>query len=1118
MKSLFPRLFFLAVGLSLIVPCVSARVADDAFMFRHLDVHDGLSNNQVTDVFKDSNGLMWIATASGLNRFDGYRVHTYMSDPDDTTSLRSNYIHQIQEDIHGNLWLRDQEGYILMEPNTGRVDRNMHRFLNDKGIKGNPSTLRFDPDFNLWVASDDGYLYSLSPNSESARLLPMDSRDRRGTRITDIAATDNSIVLIDDAGQLQLVDRQQFNLRHTSNDIPESDPSRPLTEYKLRPANENAVWVFSKDGLWKYDLNTLEVKPFDINRYSLGDFVKDIKVDKIGRTWIALDNGGLLVLNTDGSARHIVNDPYNDRSLANDNTTSIYIGNGGTVWVGTYKRGVSYYNDAMYKFRNKPFPDVTTATMKPDAMILYVGTDADGLIEWNLETGETKPIVDPREAGKRPAPIIDIFVDHSGRVWIGTFGGGGLKNYNPATGKWDYISTADGLAVDQVWAITESDDNRLWIGTLGKGIQVFNPETRTFERTYNMANSDMRSDYIASMRLAFDGSVIIAGTSVGVDMIDLADGSLRHFDGNHAGNQKFSGNNINQVMQDSRQLIWVATQSGLDVYDPKTDTVHHIDFGAKVKSPFVLGVVEDSNHQIWTAVGGQLYNVLVDFDPRSRSLRYNVLAYNEMDGLEGYDFNQRTLVRLPGDRIGAGGLDGINYFAPAEIKSNNKAPYVFLTDLLVNNKLVQTITGAKRIELEPDEKSFTVCFTTDDYVIPAATTFYYMLDGYDDDWVECAPDIHQVTYTNLNPGKYRLRIKATNRDGIESSDEATLDVVVRSPWYLSGLMKTLYVILALLFLFFAVHWLRRGERRRLVRREAALRRQREEEIANMRYNFISNVSHELRSPLTLIISPLEKLKRETTDRSIGERYDMILTNARRLQRLINELLDFRKIQEHSVQMRATVTDIVPFVRSVTSSFAPLAAKKNVLLSFATSVDRLTMEFDVDLLEQALSYLITNGLKFSPVGGKVTVDTSRRSDKFIIRITDDGAGIPDDVKEKLFERMYQTSKTNEPEMGEGTAVQLMLVKEYVELQGGNITVEDNPNGSGTRFIIALPINGETETEAPKAPEAVVTPRPASAPAQPAAPAAAPRQAPVAAPVQPAAARPAAAPAQPVAAPT
>lgn len=1113
MKSLFSRLLALVFALSL-TSVLSARVADDDFMFRHLDVRDGLTNNQIIDIHKDANGLMWIATASGLNRFDGYRVRNYMSDPDDTTTIRSNYIFQIQEDHLGNLWLKDQSGYSIMETNSGNVQRDATVYLKRHGVNSRPSTLRFDIDYNLWVATDDGYLYYLAPSAETARMLPISTNEKHGSRFTDIAANQNHVLVVDDSGRLLVIDRQQFNLKTSDNSIPEAHPERPLTDFNLRVGADSIIWVYSKDGIWQFNSNDLSLQPFDLDQYSLGDFVKDIKVDKEKRTWIALNHGGVLVLYPNGTYRHLVNDPYNERSIANNNTTSLHIGNGGTVWIGTYKRGLSYYNDAMYKFRNKHFPDVTCDIMNPEGNLLYVGTDADGLMEWNLETGETRKIPDPAEAGKRPAPIIDIFIDSNGRLWVGTFGGGGLKNYNPATGKWDYIRMSDGLAIDQVWAINQTPDGRLWIGTLGKGIQVFNPETRKFERIYNMSNSDMHSEFVSSLRPTSDGKALIVGTSVGVDIIDLSDGELRHLDGNHAGTQSFVDCNINQVMQDSRQLIWVATHAGLDVYDPQTDNLHHISFGAKVKSPFVLGVVEDDNRQIWVSVGGQLYNVIVDFDNRTRDLRYKVIGYNEMDGLAGYDFNQRTLARLPGDRIGVGGLDGINFFSPAEMKYNNKAPYVFLTDLLVNNQFIQTISGAKKIELEPNEKSFTLCFTTDDYVIPAATTFFYMLEGYDDDWIECAPDIHQVTYTNLDPGKYKFRVKAINRDGKESSDEVTLDVVVQTPWYLSGLMKTFYVLFTIILIFTILHWFRRHERRRILRREAVLRAQREEEVTNMRHNFISNITHELRYPLTLIIPPLEKLRRESRDRAVNERYDLILNNAHRLQRLVNELLDFRKVQEHEVAVNTTLADIVPFVRSATGAFGPLAAQRNVTLTFATSVKQLTMEFDVDFLEQAINYLITNALKFSPIGGKVAVDTSRRTNSFIIRITDDGAGIADEVKDKIFDRMYQTSRHDEPEMAEGTGVELMLVKEYIELQGGSVSIEDNPNGSGTRFIISLPIVGEKKGEpiqddATAAEGDIISPvMPAQAPqpARPAAPqaapaTAAPQRAPQAAPQRP-----------------
>lgn len=474
---------------------------------------------------------------------------------------------------------------------------------------------------------------------------------------------------------------------------------------------------------------------------------------------------------------------------------------------------------------------------------------------------------------------------------------------------------------------------------------------------------------------------------------------------------------------------------------------------------------------MWVSEGANIINLKVKYDDRTGELDVSPHVYDSRDGVQKSEFNQRSFAKLPDGEILVGGLYGINRFTPASIKYNAMQPKVMFTELKMGNKdvhvgeeiegkvvLKEGLNSGKGLEFNHNPKEFSIYFGTDNYALPDKTVFKYKLEGYNDEWLECGEGVNHVTYTNLSPGHYRLLVKAVNGDGYESETPAELPINVLYPFWLTPLAFVVYAIFAILAIYLLMRLVRERERRHFEqkRKEDAMRKQ--EEINQLKFKFFTNVSHDLRTPLTLIVSPLEAMLKETTDEKQTRRLTLMRNNAMKLLGLVNQLLDFRKTEMAGLRFVASEGDVVSFARNVCSSFMNLSERKNINLTFYSDRERIEMMMDEDKMEKIFMNLLGNAFKFTPSGGRVDVSLEcigENSETLRIKVADTGVGVKDKDKEKIFERFYQVDDNGDSHPGMGSGIGLSMVSEYVKLMDGNIKVADNVE-KGSVFIIDLPI--------------------------------------------------------------
>ena len=776
-----------------------------------------------------------------------------------------------------------------------------------------------------------------------------------------------------------------------------------------------------------------------------------------------------------GKVTSLVAHDDNGRSLPHNTIYDLYADRDGVMWVGTYKKGVSYYSESIFKFNMYEWGDITCIE-QADENRLWLGTNDHGILLWNRSTGKAEPFWRDAE-GQLPNPVVSMLKSKDGKLWVGTFNGG-LYCMNGSQVRSYKEGTGNALASNNVWALVEDDKGRIWIASLGGGLQCLEPVSGTFE-TYTSNNSALLENNVTSLCWVDDNTLFFGTASQGVGTMDMRTREIKKIQG-QSGNVKLSNDAVNHVYKDSRGLVWIATREGLNVYDTRRHMFLDLFPVVEAKGNFIAAITEDQERNMWVSTSRKVIRVTVASDGKGSYL-FDSRAYNSEDGLQNCDFNQRSIKTLHNGIIAIGGLYGVNIFAPDHIRYNKMLPNVMFTGLSLFDEAVKVgqsyggrvliekeLNDVENVEFDYKQNIFSVSFASDNYNLPEKTQYMYKLEGFNNDWLTLPVGVHNVTFTNLAPGKYVLRVKAINSDGYVGIKEATLGIVVNPPFWMSWWAYLLYAAGLVVVLFLARYRMLKREREKFHLQQIENEVAKNEEINNMKFRFFTNVSHELRTPLTLIISPLEGMLKETTDELQSTRLQLMYRNAQRLLHLVNQLLDFRKGEMSTHQLSLSEGDIISYVHSVCNSFLLMADKKHIQFSFFSGIDTFSMAFDADKVGKIVMNLLSNAFKFTPEGGRVTVmieHVAGTPDILEIKIADTGIGISDVDKEHIFDRFYQADHKGVEETT-GNGIGLSLVRDFVTLHEGEVKVFDNI-GTGSVFVIQFPVKHvETQVQLPE----------------------------------------------------
>ena len=1028
---------------------------------RYFTPIQGDYNHQITTMHQHSNGLIWVGTGSGLNVYDGYTIKPAPSQHPDSVTFLNDHIAKICEDSKGRLWIRTQSNYGIYDPKTLSEDGDLSDILKKLGLKeGVINDIVADKDGSIWLAVQGEGIFKIPFGTEEA--VKSAFKPNGDYYICSMIFNKyGSAVTVDQSGMLTWIDPSTLKV------IEQVRPSHSLNangieNLQLYVDTNNRYWIYSPTAIEIYDGNEGKWITDMVPEKEKHGTIKRIYQDKKGTIWLARDNHGLETIERRGNGLQFMT-VDTEGEITHKNTVTYFLeDNGGTVWLGTQKKGLLSSNDCVHKFNLEDLPDVN-CMLPTEGSRIWVGTDSQGLWSWDTATGEKQPVRDPAEGGT-PAAITSLVSTPDGALYVGAFAHGVRRVRN---GVFEKVKTGTALDDSFAWSLTYDGKGGLWIATLGSGIFHFNPSDGEV-RQYTTTNSELKSDYLNTGIRSKDGRIYF-GHSMGIAYYEPADGQIHDIKDL---NKNFTTESwkVAQLIEDSRGLLWVATTDGLKVIDRDHGRISDIKT-FKDKNNNITGLIEDNGGSLWISEGRTLTNITVNYSDKTGELDLTQRHYDTSDGLMDSEFNQRSFAKTPSGEILVGGLYGANRFTPAEMKYNSTHPRVIFTELYIGNDLIRpweeidgkpimhsSLQSGGEVTLPHGTKDFTVNFTTDNYALPEKTIYHYKLEGYDEEWHTLPQGRHSVTYTNLPSGSYRLIVTGVNSDGYESEIPGVLKITVLASFWTSIWAMIIYAVILALIAWGVYLLFKRIDKKRFEQRMKEEERKKQDEINQLKFQFFTNISHDLRTPLTLIVSPLDEMIKETEDARQKKRLKLLKDNAKRLLTLVNQLLDFRKNEVAGLNYNPVEGDIVAFSRKVCDSFTSMSERKKVNFSFYSDREQIIMAFDEDKLEKIFMNLLGNAFKFTPSYGRVDVALEQigdEGDKLRIKVADSGPGIPDEDKELIFDQFYQSNERKGSQVQMGSGIGLSMVKEYVRLHDGTVRVTDNVE-YGSVFIIEIPI--------------------------------------------------------------
>lgn len=1085
------RVFYFAV---LFLIAFQTNAQQSPIQFSQLDVNNGLSHNHINSIIKDSKGYLWFATPNGLNRFDGKGVHVFTHNSKDAKSLIDDTVNELFIGPYNQLWVKTRLGFNIYDPKTESFIRNV-----DSVIKADIPVIDI-----IDIKEDNrGYFWFLYANQGLFRYdvtkqkFQKYTTQRANFRITGIRPTkDNNLWIVYEDGFLELLNTGNFQQLYSIS-INEYLPISKA-DYKVFIDSGLGIWVYAKNmplGVYYLDTDGEKVSYFhtasSVGRLNT-NFVTNITEDDLGRIWLATDPGGINVVNkNDFSITYLVNEEFDDRSLAQNSIVSLYKDRDGIIWVGSFKKGVSYFHDNVIKFsvyRHQAgnsaslFYDDINRFVEDKQGNLWIGTNGGGLIYFNRKNNTFKQYknnpADPHSLSSDV--IVSLLLDKQGMLWIGTYHGGLNKfDGNKFTHYFHDFNNPESISDNSVWELMEDSQGRIWVGTLSGGLNIMDRKSGKFKRFGYRGENSPQDSYISALMEDSEGNIWI-GTANGIDILEKSTGRFKHLGHQEKDETSLSNNHVADIYQDSKGFIWIATRDGINKYIAKDDAFQAFRKEDGLPDNTILTILEDHKNSLWLST---LKGISIMRYSNEQPDQLVFRNYDKSDGLQANAFNERAAFLTRKGEVIFGGPSGFNIINPYAIKDFDSSSVPIITDFQLFNKSVkigekidgqilfkESPTETRNVVLAHNQNMISIAFTSLDFLNREHTSFLYQLEGFNDNWLPADPQSNKAVFTNLDPGSYRFKVKVSENNESWSQEYTLLSIEIKPPFWQTPIAYMSYFVVLLIILLFVRHIEKQREQSRFLLRQERKEAQRIRELDRMKTRFFTNVSHEFRTPLSLIIIPLDKLIATATNDQQVNHLNLIQRNARRMLNLVNQLLDFRKIDMQELKLDSQPGDIIESIEQHFISFSDIAEKKNINYLFKQNIRKFYTNFDHDKLERILFNLLSNAFKFTPDEGTISVELDLKMNieaeeaQLLIKVSDNGIGIPQDKQDQLFTRYFQHEMPSEL-LNQGSGIGLAITKEYIQLAGGEISFQSKVN-QGSCFSVILPLHTiNIESESP-----------------------------------------------------
>ena len=1041
--------------------------------FKHISIDDGLSQNTVNSIIQDRKGIIWAGTLGGLNKFDGYEFVVYDHDESDTTSLSHNRINVVFEDSKGNLWVGTDYGLNLFNPLT----EDFRLFRNEQRNRYSVYSIKEDRNGTIWAGADQGLK---SVDRKNFAVIDADLQILGyKKRVQCISIGEDGNLWVGLTSGIKLFNPLTRKVINKSGPI-DALKSDWIQSIKHSPSGD--VWISTDThGVYHYLKSENRLVNYNTSNGLKSNTVRETISGTPNTVWIATKMG-LSIFDID--TKKISNYEYSPslnpaNSLSHSSLRCLMKDRSGNVWMGTYSGGINlvYNFNKIFSYKGHRIGDKNSLSNKEvngivsdDGKDIWIATDGGGINKWNRATGSVE--VFSYSAGNSRFNFVKDLAPHvdKNKLWVGTTAGivtldKRSKQFTPFKKEQENLQIE--FAHDYRFL---NSSYGLWVGTNYRGLFVI--KDNKIARSYNHESGLLLSNNISSLLIDPENNLWIGHLYSGLNCLNLKTGKVTGYTFEKRALYSLSSNAITSLFIDSKKRLWVGTAGGgLNYFDSKTQEFHAINQKHGLPNN-IQAIQEDDAGALWLATNSGISELIIKkSDLPFKVENLSITSYTVQDGLQSNQFSKGVSYKAPSGELYFGGINGLNHFFPNKIASNKERPNIIFTGFSILNQkeneaehaaLSKPIDYLKEITLSYNETYFTIKYAALNYIYPERNTYAYKLEGLANDIWHYVGDQRTAIYTGLEPGTYNFKVKAANNSGVWGP-ERLLKVTVLPPWWRTKIAYIVYFLIIIALLYWFNYYSKYTERLKNRLAYEAESNRREQELTQRKLSFFINISHEIKTPITMIMGPLQKLLAMHEENPKTSKYLTLMNRSgQRLLNLIDQLLDLRKLDADNIHLKAAEGNLIRFTREIAVVFSSLAKAKDIDIQFVSSVEELSVWYDRDKLEKILYNLISNAIKYTPAFGNIKVEVNTKysdgDDFAVISVIDNGSGISSDRIENIF-KPFQHHDSLQNNVS-GTGVGLAFAKELVELHHGKIEVESFPAESGkhgyTCFSVSIPM--------------------------------------------------------------
>lgn len=1057
---------------SILIPIKLWAETLDSVKFENISIDQGLSNENVTSIFQDSKGYMWIGTKDGLNRYDGERIKIYNCSVENENSLSSTYINDIEEDSYGNIWIDTDYGLDFLNIDTDTIIRM--KDLKNKNNLGNlkiTSILKSSNEEDImWVGTENGLMKFDTKNKNIKEFYheKNNSDSLTSSSITCLEEDENSNIWVGTKKGINIIDKNSKITINKNNAFEDT-----LFIYYLSKDNLGNMWVSTKQGIYKYNvrhgkkdditiIDTEGIKKYNANKKSISDisyfgnigvkFYKNfIFTDSKNNIWISSNIGAIKYIGDEDKHELFQKDKNMKYSISSNIITSFYEDFNGTIWIGTDK-GVNILNDnTIFNYAYKDDKNIASILQHKDTV--WVATKFDGIYIYDNSDGNLLRSITEDEFRLNDRYITNLFEINEDFILIVT--NKDLIIYNTIKNSYREVKIGDDYSSEVSYIY--NDEENIWVAST-TDFYCYNIETK--EKIYysqSMIDAGINPSRISYILQDKENKNIIwlGGIEIGLIKYDKQKGIIDRYINDPLDENSLINNYINCMTFDDSGDLWIGTNIGLSKLDVNTKKFSSYTTSEGLTNDFINSILIDDNGDVWISTNKGLNK----FDIKENKF----INFTSMDGLYGYQFNLNAGLKLNNGVIIFGSTEGFTYFNPNELVDYNKNENeVVIGDIYIEKDKV--MYDGKELVLDYNYKNLYINYFLPDYQNINNITYEYMLEGIDTDW-NYINSRSSLDFKNLEPGKYILKIRARDGHG-ELTNETSMNIRVKNSMWKTPLAYLIYLSILLGLLIYIFNYVK--ILRHLVNQKTMkLNKQLEEnkrlsreliEHEKFKNNYFVNLSHELRTPINVIVSTVQLINSFIKNKNMSyEKFsqymDIISKSCDNLLKIINDIIDSSKIETGKYKIHKKNNDIVYIVEEAALNMSKFIEEKGLSLIIDPDMEELIISCDETEIERCIINLLGNAVKFTEEGGEIRVYIKEIEDNIEITIEDTGIGISQEDQEFIFKRFSQVENSGSIKAS-SSGIGLTLVKYIVELHGGYVRLESELN-KGSKFTIGIP---------------------------------------------------------------